>query len=84
MAHVSAFLNSIFDILLFTPSMAGRYLFLVIISLLSALVFLLIFKATSNQAKIKRYKRQAFAHILQMRLHRDQLGLLFSSIFNIP
>lgn len=83
MAQALVGLNSLFDLLLFSPSMVGRYTFLVIMSLISALVFLLIFKATSNQAKIKRYKRRAFAYILQMRLHRDQLGLLFSSIFNI-
>ena len=83
MPQVLVHINSLFDLLLPSPSVAGRYAFIVIMSLISAVVFLLIFKATSNQAKIKHYKRRAFAYILQMRLHRDQLGLLFVSIFNI-
>jgi hypothetical protein len=83
MAQFLIYLNSLFDLLLLSPSMAGRYSFLIIMSLISAVVFLLIFKVTSNQRKIRRYKQQAFAYILQMRLHRDQLGLLFGSIFNI-
>lgn len=83
MAQALLHLNSIFDLFLLSPSMVGRYTFLVIMSLISAVVFLLIFKVTSNQTKIRRYKRRAFAYILQMRLHRDQLGLLFVSIFNI-
>lgn len=61
----------------------ARYLFIVLISLISTVIFLLIFKKTSNQRKIKYHKDKILGNMLQMPLYKDKFGVLVLSILNI-
>lgn len=76
-------INDLFGLLLIGHGLLGRYLFIVCIGLISALIFLLIFKWTSNQIKIRRYKKRALGHVLQMRIYQDRLGMILASIVQI-
>ncbi len=48
---------------------------MVFISLLTGLFMLLIFRQTSNQAGIREVKDQIKAHLLEIRLYKDNLGV---------
>ncbi len=76
-------LNRFFDVLYVGAVPNARYLFIVFMSLISAIIFLLIFKKTSNQRKIKYHKDKIFGNILQMPLYKDKFGMLVLSILNI-
>ena len=71
MTLVNGWLRPIFDALLFplraVPPIAG----LVVISLLTSVAALLLFKATSNQAKLAAVKRRITACLFEIRLLRD-------------
>ena len=58
-------------------------MFIGLLSLLSAVIALLIFKKTSNQKKIKYHKNKIFGYVLQIPLYKDRFGVLFSSIGQI-
>jgi hypothetical protein len=75
--------NVFFDLFPIGGSQAGRYLFILTLSLLSAVVFLILFKWTSSQKRIKLHKKRISGNILQMRIYGDRLGLLFLSMLNI-
>jgi len=77
------FLNRLFDMLTFGTSPNARYAFIVGISIVSAMLFLLIFKKTSNQQKITYHKNKIFGHVLQIPLYKDRFGLLLISIVKI-
>ena len=64
------FLNRLFDIVSFTPGAVACYVYIVLISLVSAVIFLLIFKKTSNQQKITYHKDNVLGHVLQIPLYR--------------
>lgn len=76
-------LNQVFDMFSFGTGPNARYLFIVFISVISAIIFLLIFKKTSNQRKIKYHKDKIFGNMLQMPLYKDKCGMLVLSILNI-
>ena len=75
--------NFIFDIFSFSSSPGQRYLYILIMSLLSALLFLFLFKKTSNQQKIALHKKKIWGNILQIRLYQDRFSLLLLSVFSI-
>ena len=77
------YLNLIFDIFLWPFSSMPEYIDIFVLSLISAVIFLYIFKKTSNQEKIKLYKQRIYGHILQIVIYKDQLGVIFKSIFHI-
>ena len=52
---------------------------LVIISLLGGVGMLWVFKRTSNPERIKRVKRLVQAHLLEMRLFRDEPGVVWQA-----
>lgn len=83
MQEVITILNNLFDIISFDSSYAERYIYIIFISLFSSIVFLFLFKFTSNQKKIKNNKDLIYANILQMRIYKDKLLLLILSILNI-
>ena len=64
-------------------SRTPAYFDITIISAISALIFLVIFKKTSNQEMIKLYKGKMMAHILEIRLYKDQPILTLKSIGHI-
>ena len=83
METIFLLINRFFD-LLWTPFLKTPwYIDIGIISAISAFIFLVIFKKTSNQDKIRYYKGIITAHILEIRLYKDQPSLTAKSIFNI-
>ena len=76
-------MNKIFDLFLFTESHAGRYFAIALLSIISAVIFMALFKKVSNQAGIKREKAKIVGNLFQMRLYKDDLRLILSSIFNV-
>lgn len=83
MESLVRFINAPFNILFFTNTHNGRYLTIFLLSFLTAIIVLFIFKYFSNQEAIKQQKKIIFAYILQIRLYQDQLCLILESIFNI-
>ena len=76
-------MNAVFDIFYFGSSVIARYFFTAIVSIFSAIIFLLIFKKTSNQNIIKAHKDKIFGNLLQLTVYKDKLDLLFLSIISI-
>ena len=56
---------------------------LIVVSFLTSILMLGIFKATSDQQGIKKAKNLFKAHFLAIRLYRDDLGLIFNTMKNI-
>jgi hypothetical protein len=75
--------NLFFDLFPIGGSQVERYIFILTISLLSAVLFLILFKFTSSQKRIRLHKKRISGNILQMRIYGDRLGLLFLSMLNI-
>ncbi|OGL47314.1 MAG: hypothetical protein A2161_17090 [Candidatus Schekmanbacteria bacterium RBG_13_48_7] len=53
---------------------------LVFVSFITGIVFLIIFRYTSNQEAIKRVKNLIKAYFLEIRLYKDNLGVLLRAI----
>jgi hypothetical protein len=77
------YVNSVFDLFLFGGTFAMRYLFIVIMSSLSAVMFLVVFKQTSNQQKLQYEKNKIVGYLLQMRLYRDRFFLLIQCVLAV-
>ncbi|MCP2604790.1 hypothetical protein NLC29_01370 [Candidatus Aminicenantes bacterium AH-873-B07] len=56
---------------------------MILISLLTGIFLLLIFKYASNQEGIKKVKNKIKAHLLEIRLFKDNLGLMLKAQGNI-
>jgi len=83
MESAVVFINRLFDFLWMPLSETPSYLDILIISAISAILFLIIFKKTSNQERIKSYKNKIIGHILQIRLYKDHPSLTIRSILSI-
>lgn len=77
------FVNRLFDIVSFSGSPGVRYLYILVLSVISAVIFLLLFKRFSNQERIAYHKRKIWGNILQIRVYQDKFTLLILSVFNI-
>jgi hypothetical protein len=53
---------------------------LTVVSLLCGVATIFIFKATSNQARIRRTRDLLLAHILEMRIYRDDIVLILRAL----
>jgi len=56
---------------------------MILISVLTALLMLFVFRFTSNQEGIKRVKNKIKAHLLELRLFKDSMSLSFKAQGNI-
>jgi hypothetical protein len=83
MEAILIFLNRFFDLLWAPLAKTSYYIDFIIISAISALIYLVIFKKTSNQERIRHYKNKIFAHILEIRLYKDQPILTIRIILTI-
>ena len=70
-------LNKCFRVVLEPVVRLSPLLALLIISLFTGIMMLLIFRATSNQQAIKRTKDKIKAHLLEILLFNDNLGMVF-------
>ncbi len=68
-----------FEILVLPFRSLNPWWAMLLVSLLTGLLMLIIFKYTSNQAGIRRTKDRIKAHILEMRLYQDSLAVSFSA-----
>ncbi len=73
MSHINAVLRPAFEVLLSPFSGLPAIVGLVVVSLLTAIAMLLIFKKTSNQDAIAAVKRRIHANLFEIRLFNDDL-----------
>ncbi len=71
MAFVNALLNRLFDVLLYPFRSLDAWWGMIVVSLLTGLLMLAVFRVTSNQAGIRAAKDRIKAHLLEMRLFKD-------------
>ncbi len=77
------FFGKIFDLLFIPFRSMNPWVGMVIVSFLTGLLMLVIFRYTSNQAGIKKVKNKIKAHLLELRLYKDSLGLSMKAQGNI-
>ena len=75
--------NSFFDLLLIPFRSLHPLWSLSILSLLMGILMLMIYRYTSNQKEIKETKNRIKAHLLEIRLFKDDFGILLSAQKNI-
>lgn len=80
MATLNSILNAIFDLILYPFRALPPIYGLIAVSLVTGLLMLIIFKRTSNQQVIKQVKDRLKAHLLELRLYKDDLGLSFAAM----
>ena len=76
MTIVNSIMTAIFDALLAPFARLSPWYGIAAVSLLTSVVMLLIFRCTSNQAAIRRAKDRIRAHLLELRLYRDDMRVL--------
>ena len=80
---INSVLNSFFDLLI-TPFRGVHPLwYLFVLSLLTGILMLLIFRYTSNQKKIKETKDKIKAYLIEVRIFNEDLGILLSAQKNL-
>ena len=83
MGIVNAVLGRVFDLLFLPVRGLTPWAGLIIASLLTALLMLFIFRLTSNQAGIRRTKNRIKAHLLELRLYKDNMSVSLRAQGNI-
>jgi uncharacterized membrane protein (DUF106 family) len=76
MTFISAIMTAMFDFLLRPFAGLSPWYGIAAVSLLTGVVMLLIFRCTSNQRAIRRAKQRIRAHLLEVRLYRDDVRVL--------
>ena len=75
MGLVNSILGKLFDLLLLPFRSLNPWAGMAFISLLTGLLMLLIYRLTSNQPGIRRVKDKIKAHLLELRLFKDNMGV---------
>jgi uncharacterized membrane protein (DUF106 family) len=75
--------GKIFDLLFVPLRSMSPWVGMAIVSFLTGLLMLVIFRYTSNQAGIKKVKNRIKAHLLELRLYKDNFGLSMKAQGNI-
>lgn len=83
MATLNSILNAVFDLILYPFLGLAPIYGLIAVSLITGLLMLIIFKRISNQQVIKQVKDRLKAHLLELRLYKDDLGLSFVAMKGI-
>lgn len=76
-------IGKIFDVLFLPFKNMSPWVSMFVISLLTGLLMLFIYKFTSNQEGIKKIKNKIKAHLLEIRLFKDSLSVSFKAQGNI-
>jgi hypothetical protein len=79
MGFVNSLVTGLFDVLFLPFRSLNPWWSMIFISLLTGLLMLLIFRLTSNQAGIRAIKDRIKAHLLEMRLFKDNLRVTLGS-----
>lgn len=75
MWFINSILGHLFSVLFFPFRHLNPWFGMVFVSLLTGLLMLVIFRLTSNQEGIKRVKDKIKAHLLELRLFKDNLNI---------
>jgi len=76
-------LGKIFDLIFFPFRNMSPWVGMILISFLTALLMLFVFRFTSNQKGISQVKNKIKAHLLELRLFKDSLSLSLRAQGNI-
>ncbi|HUT73267.1 MAG TPA: hypothetical protein VM221_00340 [Armatimonadota bacterium] len=76
MILVNSIMNAIFDVILRPFAGLSPWYGIAAVSLVTGVVMLLVFRYTSNQRALRRAKDRIRAHLLEVRLYRDDMGVL--------
>ncbi|UCH36318.1 MAG: hypothetical protein JSV65_08175 [Armatimonadota bacterium] len=76
MTIINSIMTTIFDVLLRPFSSLSPWYGIAAVSLVTGVVMLMIFRHTSNQRAIRRAKDRIRAHLLEVRLYRDDVRVL--------
>jgi uncharacterized membrane protein (DUF106 family) len=83
MWHLSLLLSKLFDLFLTPFESLPPFWSLFIFSISTGILMLLIFRYTSNQKGIKETKNRIKAHLMEIRLFKDDLRILLSAQKNL-
>jgi len=72
---VNSVLDKVFDVLFLPVRGLSPWVAMVLVSLLTSFLMLFIFRHTSNQAGIRKEKNRIKAHLLELRLFKDNMGV---------
>jgi len=75
--------GKLFELIFFPFQRMSPWVAMALISFLTSLLMLFIFRFTSNQQGIRRVKNKIKAHLLELRLFKDSLGLSLQAQGNI-
>ena len=75
MGLINSILGKLFDLLLLPFRSLNPWAGMAFISLLTGLLMLLIYRLTSNQSGIRRVKDKIKAHLLELRLFKENMGV---------
>jgi hypothetical protein len=79
MGIINGALNGLFNVLFLPFQSLGSWTGMIVISLLTSFLMLYVFRFTSNQAGILREKNLIKAHLLELRLFKDNMAVQFRS-----
>ncbi len=75
--------GKIFEVLFLPFRSLSPWVAMILVSFLTGLLMLFVFKWTSNQKGIQKVKNKIKAHLLELRLYKDNLGLSLRAQGNI-
>lgn len=79
MTFINKIMTAIFDFIFMPFNNISPIWGLLVVSLLTGIVMIWIFKFTSNQAAIKKTKDKISAHFMEVRLFKDDLGIMLDA-----
>jgi uncharacterized membrane protein (DUF106 family) len=80
---INVIITGFFDVILWPFARMTPWIGLIVVSAITGVLMLLIFKLTSKQDKIKRQKDYIKGYMLQMRIFKDDLSLMGEAQSNI-
>jgi hypothetical protein len=80
---INSILNKIFEIIFLPFRGMSPWVGMIIVSLLTGFLMLFIYRHTSNQAGIRSVKDKIKAHLLEIRLFKDNMGVSLKAQGNI-
>jgi len=80
---INSIMGKIFEVLFIPFRSMNPWIGMIIVSFLTGLLMLLIFRFTSNQTGIKSTKEKIKAHLLEMRLYSDNMRISLKAQGNI-
>ena len=83
MNAINKIVNGVFDVIFYPAFLLPPGWGLFVVSALTGFLMILIFKSVSNQSEIKRVKNRIWAHLLGLRLYRNDAALSMKAVLNM-